>query len=235
MTSSLMRVSLEQPLQEWAQQYPLTVEAINRIHEAGGRIALAASRLAHAAGDAIGWPALREPDDTDLLIPAEDLPLAASALGVPVCRDEIKRVRTGDGYAITFKANEVVAHADSTIQIVTPKESLCAADHRYHTAFTGEAAADRQIYETNYGVVPVALRHSLFLYGILQRNNGKNDAHNTAVLHKALDGDVYHTDRAEAMGIDGRVWSFVQRAVVGGLRAFPTGRGNRLHLAKTSL
>jgi hypothetical protein len=209
-----MRISLEQPVLRWAAQFPRTVEAISTLHESGARAALSSSRLTHIVAEATGRVLLRKPDDTDLLIPHEDLGLAANLLGARVALDRRMTIPTGDGYVARFSADEVVSEADSIIQMVCPTSPMRVGHHRYDTSYTDFAAGAREVYETEYGLVPVATTDALYLYGILQREDGvKSDAHNTGILrevHPTI--DRYAMSRASEMGLDNRVWSFVQLA-----------------------
>lgn len=207
-----MKVSLEKPIKRWAAQFPQTVEAISAMHEAGARVALTSSRLTQLVAEATGQEVLRRPDDTDLLVPHNDLALAASVLGARVERDKRVRLQTGDGYNVRFTVDELTAEADSIIQMVCPQEPLRVGRANYDTAYTDVAAGARQVYETDQGLVPVAATDSLFLYGVMQRNHGvKHDAHNAAILQAARTGtDPYDMYRSYEMGLDARAWNFIQ-------------------------
>ena len=164
--------------------------------------------------EATGKVLLRKPDDTDLLVPREDLELAASILGTRIASDKRVAIRTSDGHVARFAADEVTAEADTIIQMVCPTGPMEVGDHRYDTAFSDTAADARQVYETPYGVVPVATTDALFLYAALQRNSGvKDDRHNAAILRGAVDlQSPYALARADEMWLDVRALNFVYGA-----------------------
>lgn len=217
-----MRI-LQPAVERFSTQFPRTVEKLTKLELHGVPTPLGFSRFAQFAGEIVGLPTLREPDDIDLFARNADFQDIAGILGVKISGRQIKTLITGDGLHLRFGADEILTQADGApIQLVRPLSSPRDGVFCYHTAFTELAASQRTVFETNEGLVSVAHpADSMLIYGIGQRSNEvKNDAHNLALIRELCNlDDAYLQTRAAEVGADGRVWSFMAEAKIAGQAA----------------
>lgn len=209
---------LQPAAERFSKNFPRTVEKLTKLEEGGARTALGFSRLAQFAAEAAGLTTLRDPDDTDLFAHNEDLRLVADILGVEVSERQIKTLTTGDGLRLQFAADEVLALADTQIQLVRPLTPMRDGAFCYQTAFSDRAVDQRVVLQTDEGLVPIAHpADAMLVYGIGQRNcEVKNDARNLGALSTVCELDnTYLRTRSQEVGADARVWTFIAAAAKG--------------------
>ncbi len=207
-----MRI-LQPAVERFSAEFPHTVEKLTKLELNGVPAPLGFSRFAQFAGEIVGLPTLRQPDDIDLFARNADFKEIAGLLGVGISGRHIKTLVTGDGLHLKFGADEILDQADGTpIQLVRPLTSPRDGVFCYHTAFTDLAVKQRTVFETNEGLLSVAHpADSMLIYGI----EVKNDAHNLALIRELCGSDdPYLLTRGAEIGADGRVWFFIAGATV---------------------
>jgi hypothetical protein len=130
----------------------------------------------------------------------------------------------GDGKTVRFEAQEAMAWVGSgvvrdEVQFMRPLTPVLVSGPGFEVGhdsrFKPQAVQARTIVETDYGWLPLDhLSGTIGMYGILQRDGQKNDAHNAATLLAAGDllADPVTAARAADMQWDERVCNFILTA-----------------------
>jgi len=203
---------LQAAVNKWAATCPKTIACLTMLHRNGVRVAVFSSRLAHLSAESIGIDPGFEPKDTDLILPKEDFALAAKLLRAKP-KTLILSSFTGDGHALKMPVKEILYIADTEMQLIQPLAPLTDGKVLYRTAYTAQAAAVRQFYETEQGIIPFTdFADALYFYGILQRNkNGKDDRRNVSFMKSVASiNSIYGKLRGAEMNIDSRVTTYLK-------------------------
>jgi hypothetical protein len=208
-----LKHALAEAARDWSKKHPRFVEALTSTEQNSGAIsAVFSSALDEITRRALDLPPPeRKPGDIDVLVLPEHFGRLARGMGAAVMLNNIQ-FQTGDGFQAVMRAREAIAMVgDDEVQFMDPLSAMSVGGASYKTTYTGAAARERFVVETDEGRLPLAHPvDDIGIAAILQRGGDKSDQAKLVVqLATGAMEDPYALDRARVMGWDQRVWGAV--------------------------